>query len=467
MISNGVESFELFPEPSLLAPPKAPPRLPGANLKTTEALLDILKDNHEKWHIFYDDQGRHNHSMHHILALWTLGAHQDLLHGSYRVNIPLQRPKPEITEAITSSNFNDHLGDATYYSAYLAFFDDVVREHKGDPGSLMEQYIYSTKANFGSTSQKGEHPQMACRFLEFVIHPMIHFGYGVEFGLPVMLSEGLAQTAVHPVRFAPLISESLFTSVLSAPNETQPGGPTVHAFTVVARILADPRFKIPGTTFIEVITQLFIKHSAALTEHVNQWTVDVKKLATDPKEIDRKIEELQWTNTILYAVSGYTHLKEDKLSCFGTYFTVSLTCWIANGRPTLDISAFMSPRPAPHPGALSSSSTIATNSNPWLYIVQQASVHPDAHLPKIVRSLSHFALLYGQRKADEMDFAQTELKGAEMLDGTLFVRAAALTARRLENIEADEHLVHWDRPGFFNSASDDATNKLSIGGMFE
>lgn len=77
-----------------------------------------------------------------------------------------------------------------YYSAYLAFFDNVVRHHKGNPASLMEQYIFSTNANFGSISRKGEHPQMACRFLELIIHPIIHFGYGVEFGLPGMLSEG-------------------------------------------------------------------------------------------------------------------------------------------------------------------------------------------------------------------------------------------------------------------------------------
>jgi hypothetical protein len=493
MISNGIEKFELFPRPSSLAPPKAPPRWPGANSKTTDALMEILKDNHEKWHTFYDDEGRHNHNTHQVLALWFFGAHQDLIRGSYDKNIPLQRPKPEISEAITSSNFNDHLGDMTYYSAYLAFFDDVVRQHKGNPASLMEEYIFSTKANFGSVSQSGQHPQMACRFLELIIHPMIHFGYGVEFGLPGMLVEALAQAAVHPVHFGPMIPESLFTSVLGAPNEARSDGSSVHAFTVVARILADPRFAIPGTNVVDALPKLLKLH-AAFAEHVNQWTVDVKKLATDPKEIDRKIEELQWMNTIFYAVCGYKNLKEDKFNAdflymhlvtsalflpiiathlsptsqalfLRTYFITSLTWWITNGRPAPDIASFMSaedstsnnqshptpsdPQPPPHPHALSSSSSIATNSNPWLYIVQKASVHPDDHFPKTIRALSHFALMYGQRKAGELDFAHTELKGAEMLDGTFFVRAAGLTTKRLEEIEGDEFCAYWDRPGFF------------------
>lgn len=55
-----------------------------------------------------------SHITHQVLALWAFGAHQDLLHGSYDKNIPLQRLKPEIIEVITSSNFNDHLGDKTY-----------------------------------------------------------------------------------------------------------------------------------------------------------------------------------------------------------------------------------------------------------------------------------------------------------------------------------------------------------------
>lgn len=45
-----------------------------------------------------------------------------------------------------------------------------------------------------------------------------------------------------------------------------------------------------------------------------QWNVDVKKLAADPTEIDRKIEELQWTNTILFAVSGYRNLEGGKFN---------------------------------------------------------------------------------------------------------------------------------------------------------
>lgn len=56
----------------------------------------------------------------------------------------------------------------------------------------MEKYIFSSKANFASTTESGRSPQMLCRFLASILHPLIHFGYGVEFGLPGIMSEGRA-----------------------------------------------------------------------------------------------------------------------------------------------------------------------------------------------------------------------------------------------------------------------------------
>jgi len=46
---------ELFPPPrlSLVAP------FPGASLEATKALIALLKENHNKWHIFFNDSGEY------------------------------------------------------------------------------------------------------------------------------------------------------------------------------------------------------------------------------------------------------------------------------------------------------------------------------------------------------------------------------------------------------------------------
>jgi hypothetical protein len=46
---------ELFPVPSLPPSQLSPQRLPGANLESLAALQGVLKDNHQRHHIFFND----------------------------------------------------------------------------------------------------------------------------------------------------------------------------------------------------------------------------------------------------------------------------------------------------------------------------------------------------------------------------------------------------------------------------
>jgi len=114
--------------------------------------------------------------------------------------------------------------------------------------------------------------------------------------------------------------------------------------------------------------------------------------------------------------------------------------------------------------------------NQWGKILEEARVHRDEHVTKVIRSLSGWAGVFGTRRArlplkkkhedensgpgstpvdteNEADYLPpTELLGSEYLDGSLFVRVAVLTLRRTgwdfgkqEKEEDDE----WDFDGFF------------------
>jgi len=85
-------------------------------------------------------------------------------------------------------------------------------------------------------------------------------------------------------------------------------------------------------------------------------------------------------------------------------------------------------------------------------ILEEIIVHPDDHISKIQRTLLHFAQVYGGREAGY--FEGTELKGAEKIDGTLFMRSANLTAMKMSSATGKERLLGdrvdwWDRKGFF------------------
>ncbi|TFK38464.1 hypothetical protein BDQ12DRAFT_605867 [Crucibulum laeve] len=522
----------LFPSPS--APPSrlSPAHWPGVNLHSAASLQKVLKDNHEKWHVFFNDKQFHNHAAHRALALWALGSDGGVIEAGYEKDISYEKPAFESPEAITEDNFSKHLGNEKFYHAYLEFFTKKVEE-KGIPATL-DEFIFSKKANIGMNehTSKKDRPQMLSRFLSGVIHPMIHTGHAAEFGLPGMLAEGLAQTAVHPASSTPLIPPSLFdiniddspsdsestiatatkmvesltehldaalsvdptstakpASVLPAtptpakPHTTSSDENDVHAVTILARVLADKQFassnEIDETKMYATTLK---KYGSALVKHTAQWTLDLNR----PGEVERKMEEVIWVNALIYGVGGWTERGEEKFNAdfffmhlvtsslflpsllalipphsqvllLRTYLATSLAWYIARGRPALAVSEFFAashtsthpipagPQPTANKEAIFSESQTP---NPWLPIIQSSIVHPDEHVPKLQRSLAHWAAVFGE--AEKGALGETELPGGGEVDGTLFIRAAGLTVQRMGWVrEGEEKAEFWDRTGFY------------------
>jgi hypothetical protein len=52
---------DLFPVPSSPPATLIPVHWPGINPESITALREVLKDNHERWHAFFNDQGFHKY----------------------------------------------------------------------------------------------------------------------------------------------------------------------------------------------------------------------------------------------------------------------------------------------------------------------------------------------------------------------------------------------------------------------
>ncbi|KAF8202437.1 hypothetical protein BJ912DRAFT_944829 [Pholiota molesta] len=303
---------------------------------------------------------------------------------------------------------------------------------------------------------------MLDRFLAGLLHPMIHAGFGVEFSLPGTFAEGLAQAAVHAAESGDLIPSRWFTppatdlvskfagSVRISENE---GNPDVHAFSILSRVLKDPElsgFKAPGfqEPFYSAVIQQFGK---TLVKYVDQWTLE--------GDLEKKVQELIWTNALLYAVPGLEpsgqfnadfflmhHVTSSLFlsELFADYFVTCLAWYIGRGRPQLDIAAFFAnpdlahptapgPQPTPHEGVNPSpSAPEAITPNNWLPIIQ---------------SLIEYSIHFGLTPAGT--FKDTELKDAGLIDGTLFIRAAGLTLNKLGWVREGQAPGAWDFRGFF------------------
>ena len=74
-------------------------------------------------------------------------------------------------------------------------------------------------------------------------------------------------------------------------------------------------------------------------------------------------------------------------------------------------------------------------------------MHPGEHLLKLERALAHYATLYGTTKKGR--FKNTELEGAENIDGTAFIRVAWLSLNRNGWMREGKERGDWDFSGFF------------------
>jgi hypothetical protein len=91
--------------------------------------------------------------------------------------------------------------DFRYYSAYLAYFSEYLRDHT--PNEAFERFVLSSPYNFDPdlpaatvqdvkcAGEEGKkHPEMLNRLLAGLVHPFIHLAYGFEFGIPGQVAEG-------------------------------------------------------------------------------------------------------------------------------------------------------------------------------------------------------------------------------------------------------------------------------------
>ena len=101
-----------------------------------------------------------------------------------------------------------------YYDAYLSYFSEYLRDHT--PNEAFEHFIFSSAYNFDPdlaadevkdikrVADEGErHPEMLNRLLGILVHPFIHLAYGLEFGLPGQVAEGLSYFVPEHLRFCP------------------------------------------------------------------------------------------------------------------------------------------------------------------------------------------------------------------------------------------------------------------------
>ncbi|RYP59711.1 hypothetical protein DL770_010150 [Monosporascus sp. CRB-9-2] len=150
---------------------------------------ELLQKDLETHHVFFNDDGFHNHISHHILALYGTGAPPESLEKGYKANEGYQRPAaPPHGELCDWAEVKQYLGKPEHYADFLAFFKGEI-ERLGSWEAVLREYL------FKPGDERSD--DLLVRMFAGLVHPLIQLMYGIEWRQPAVVAMALAQAAVH------------------------------------------------------------------------------------------------------------------------------------------------------------------------------------------------------------------------------------------------------------------------------
>ncbi|RYP69759.1 hypothetical protein DL769_005190 [Monosporascus sp. CRB-8-3] len=150
---------------------------------------ELLQKDLENHHVFFNDDGFHDHISHHILALYGIGAPPESLEKAYKINEGYQRPAASPHEELRDwAAVKQYLGKGEHYADFLAFFQGEI-ERLGGWEAVLREYL------FKEGDERSDDLQV--RMFAGLVHPLIQLMYGVEWRQPAVVAMALAQAAVH------------------------------------------------------------------------------------------------------------------------------------------------------------------------------------------------------------------------------------------------------------------------------
>lgn len=203
---------------------------PGITSESRDAVAQLLQKAHIKYHCFFNEKGFHTHLAHGVLAAYALGATPQRLREIYDHHAAEQRSIGDIKQDFTESDWKSHFGDASYYASYLQFFrNEVIKLGRV---KAIQKYMFDQ--------------DFIGRAFSGAFHPLIHMGYGLEFGTDGLVAEGLAMAAV--------------TSTLMAPFVVRPTNALEKVTNTVADQLVISKSDSPGKTVVEILQSIREDH---------------------------------------------------------------------------------------------------------------------------------------------------------------------------------------------------------------
>ncbi|KAI9784895.1 MAG: hypothetical protein M1816_000590 [Peltula sp. TS41687] len=248
---------------------------PGIIPESAKKASELLQENHDRTHIFFNEEGLHNHIAHHLLTLYALASSPSNIQRQYEKNRSYQRPIGEVNTSSVKAmhdpaNFKKYLGKEKHYHDYLVFFQEEI-EKKGWE-AVLNEYLF----------QRDERADdMLVRTFMGFLHPFIHLGFGVEFRQPAIIAEALAQAAIHGDWLAPF-----FVGAEEAAQKSEkPGGRSLVSLLNDVRADQTLSSSAKWEDGNKIRDGILKRAPEEMIRYASQWKVA-------PNELERKTAEM-------------------------------------------------------------------------------------------------------------------------------------------------------------------------------
>ncbi|KAI0377468.1 hypothetical protein F5Y04DRAFT_264337 [Hypomontagnella monticulosa] len=262
-------------------------------------VTELLQTDLEKHHVYFNEDGFHNHISHHLLSLFGTGASAEQLQKGYDVNTTYQRPSTRLHEKVVDELENwdaakSRLGKGQYYNDFLAFFERQIE--KLGWKQVLKEYMFNG-------DEKSE--DMMVRMLSGVLHPLIQLMYGIEWDQPAMVAMGLAQACVHDEKIGKFLLEAEQVS-----KESSAPMPAIAILLDAAR----------SNKKLATVSKKEIRNNTFKSVFAKAWDEIVEvagRVKVKPEELEERTAEMYHTAIFEAAAPALAHpSKEPKFDFF-------------------------------------------------------------------------------------------------------------------------------------------------------
>ena len=253
--------------------------VPNINSQSFEVASDLLDKNHQKNHMYFNDDGFHNHIVHHLLTILSLGGTPDEIQKGFENNDNYQRaqrPAKErnVEEMSDREQFKKFLGKQQYFTDFTNYFAKEI-DRKGWQGTLREHLF----------AGDGHSETLLKRMFAGFYHPIIHLGFGVEFEQPAIIAEALAQAATHDVWIAKLLEP--VTKVAKTTKQSKSLVQLIHEAKKNEKLATAAHWSDGN----KVRDGVLVRAGKEMVDLAAQWSVE-------PDELDKRTAEMM--NAAIY-----------------------------------------------------------------------------------------------------------------------------------------------------------------------